>query len=109
MVAAKTWAFKGAMKNEKGNDLDTRDTCERLVFYKFQPFARGLSNESKYLVCIDIFREHKSQMKRFAINEEDGGTGSEEVVSFIDLQQNNLTKLPEKGILKKHGGYGIVL
>ena len=36
------------------------------------------------LFYIEIFREHKSQVK-------------------------NLTKLPEKGILKKHGGYGIVM
>lgn len=43
------------------------------------------------------------------MEEEDGGTGAEEVVSFIDLPPNNLTKLPEKGILKKHGGYGIVI
>lgn len=43
------------------------------------------------------------------MEEEDGGTGAEEVVSFIDLPPNNLTKLPEKGILKKHGGYGIVM
>lgn len=42
------------------------------------------------------------------MEEEDGGTGAEEVVSFIDLPPNNLTKLPEKGILKKHG-YGIVM
>lgn len=39
---------------------------------------------------------------------EDGGTGAEEVVSFIDLPPNSHTK-PEKGILKKHGGYGIVI
>lgn len=43
------------------------------------------------------------------MEDEDGGTGAEEVVSFIDLPPNNLTKLPEKGILKKHGGYGIVM
>lgn len=36
------------------------------------------------------------------MSEEDGDTGADEVVSFIDLP-NNLTKLPEKGILKKHG------
>lgn len=36
--------------------------------------------------------------------------GEEESVSFIDLQHNNLSKLPEKkGILKKHGGYGLVM
>lgn len=46
-------------------------------------------------------------MKRLGLDDEDGGTGTEEVVSFIDLPPNSLTKLPEKGILKKHGGYGI--
>jgi len=54
------------------------------------------------------FRD-KPQPKRHGVEEEDGGTGAEEVVSFIDLPPNNLTKLPEKGILKKHGGYGIVM
>ncbi|XP_035721048.1 disintegrin and metalloproteinase domain-containing protein 11-like isoform X18 [Vespa mandarinia] len=49
-------------------------------------------------------KDHKPQMKRR--DEEDGGTGGEEVVSFIDVSPNNLTKLPEKGILKKHSGYG---
>ncbi|CAK9826956.1 Disintegrin and metalloproteinase domain-containing protein 11 [Anthophora retusa] len=51
-------------------------------------------------------KEHKSQMKRLVISEEDGGTGAEEAVSFIDLQPNNLSKFPEKGILKKHSDYG---
>lgn len=60
------------------------------------------------LFYIEIFREHKSQVKRPGMSEEDGDTGADEVVSFIDLP-NNLTKLPEKGILKKHGGYGIVM
>ncbi|XP_076237626.1 disintegrin and metalloproteinase domain-containing protein mind-meld isoform X9 [Calliopsis andreniformis] len=50
-------------------------------------------------------KEHKPQMKRLSINDDNGGTGGEEV-SFIDLQSNNVTKLPEKGILKKHGGHG---
>lgn len=43
------------------------------------------------------------------VDSEDGGTRSEEGVHFIGLQHNNLSKLPEKGILKKHGGYGIVM
>lgn len=48
-------------------------------------------------------------MKRMGgMYDEDGGTGAEDVVSVIDLP-NSLTKLPEKGILKKHGGYGIVI
>ncbi|KAK0160522.1 hypothetical protein PV328_007924 [Microctonus aethiopoides] len=52
-------------------------------------------------------KEHKPQMQRMGVDDEDGGTGAEEVVSFIDLPPNSLTKLPEKGILKKHGGYGL--
>jgi hypothetical protein len=35
--------------------------------------------------------------------------GEEDTVSFIDLPSNNLSKLPEKGILKKSGPYGTVL
>jgi hypothetical protein len=34
--------------------------------------------------------------------------GEEETVSFIDLPQNHIAKLPEKGILKKHG-FGLML
>lgn len=56
-----------------------------------------------------FFREHKPQPKRLGVEEEDGGTGVEEAVSFIDLPNTPITKLPEKGILKKHGGYGIVM
>ncbi|XP_063983503.1 disintegrin and metalloproteinase domain-containing protein 33 isoform X5 [Diachasmimorpha longicaudata] len=48
-------------------------------------------------------KDHKSQPKRLGMEDEDGGTGAEDVVSFIDLPPNSLTKLPEKGILKKHG------
>ncbi|XP_034951684.1 disintegrin and metalloproteinase domain-containing protein 9 isoform X4 [Chelonus insularis] len=57
------------------------------------------------LVTADGSRlKDKPQMKRMGMEDEDGGT--EEIVSFIDLP-NSLTKLPEKGILKKHGGYGL--
>lgn len=35
--------------------------------------------------------------------------GEEDAVSFIDLPSNNLSKLPEKGILKKSGPYGTVV
>lgn len=34
--------------------------------------------------------------------------GEEESVAFIDLPPNNLSKLPEKGILKKPGPYGTI-
>ncbi|XP_073970527.1 disintegrin and metalloproteinase domain-containing protein mind-meld isoform X5 [Rhodnius prolixus] len=57
------------------------------------------------------FQEHKlQQMKRMGVgsgSEDDPGhSGEEETVSFIDLPPNNLSKLPEKGILKKSCPYG---
>ncbi|PSN30166.1 hypothetical protein C0J52_26155 [Blattella germanica] len=60
------------------------------------------------------FQEHKlQQMKRMGVgsgSEEDAThSGEEETVSFIDLPPNNLSKLPEKGILKKSGPYGTVM
>ncbi|XP_068985828.1 disintegrin and metalloproteinase domain-containing protein unc-71 isoform X5 [Bombus flavifrons] len=48
-------------------------------------------------------KEHKSQVRKPGISEEEGDTGADEVVSFIDLQQNNLPQFRGKGILKKHG------
>ncbi|XP_039308212.1 disintegrin and metalloproteinase domain-containing protein unc-71 isoform X11 [Solenopsis invicta] len=70
--------------------------------------AAALDTVNKILTfgSMPQYREHKPQPKRHGVEEEDGGMGAEEVVSFIDLPPNNLTKLPEKGILKKHGGYG---
>ncbi|XP_055550304.1 uncharacterized protein LOC129732887 isoform X7 [Wyeomyia smithii] len=57
------------------------------------------------------FRDHKSirRMTGTSGSEEDPThSGEEETVSFIDLPPNNISKLPEKGILKKHG-FGLVL
>ncbi|XP_043283238.1 disintegrin and metalloproteinase domain-containing protein 11 isoform X3 [Venturia canescens] len=49
-------------------------------------------------------KDNKSQMmSRLGVEDADGGTGAEEAVSFIDLPPKSLAKLPEKGILKKHG------
>ncbi|XP_032457471.1 uncharacterized protein LOC100116487 [Nasonia vitripennis] len=82
-------------------------------------YSESLSNQNPEIAALDSvnkilkfgrmphYREHKPQMKRLGLDDEDGGTGTEEVVSFIDLPPNSLAKLPEKGILKKHGGYGI--
>ncbi|GLG96971.1 uncharacterized protein GBIM_03833 [Gryllus bimaculatus] len=57
------------------------------------------------------YREHKiQQMKRMGSGSEEDATHSgDETVSFIDLPPNNLSKLPEKGILKKSGPYGTVM
>ncbi|XP_066602697.1 disintegrin and metalloproteinase domain-containing protein 9 isoform X4 [Prorops nasuta] len=52
-------------------------------------------------------KEPKQQAKRPGMEQEEGGTGAEEDISFIDLPPNSLAKLPEKGILKKPGGYGV--
>ncbi|XP_039747129.1 disintegrin and metalloproteinase domain-containing protein 11 isoform X3 [Pararge aegeria] len=55
----------------------------------------------------NLLRDHK-QMKRVHSGSEDEPTHSgEEDIAFIDVQPNSMPKLPEKGILKKHG-YGAV-
>uniref|UniRef100_A0A0K8T3Q2 Disintegrin and metalloproteinase domain-containing protein 11 n=1 Tax=Lygus hesperus TaxID=30085 RepID=A0A0K8T3Q2_LYGHE len=58
---------------------------------------------------LGLKREHKmQQMKRLGVGSgsEDDPGHSEETVSFIDLPPNNLSKLPEKGILKKPCPFG---
>ncbi|XP_055586566.1 uncharacterized protein LOC129739173 isoform X3 [Uranotaenia lowii] len=57
------------------------------------------------------FRDHKSirRMTGTSGSEDDPThSGEEETVSFIDLPPNSISKLPEKGILKKHG-FALVL
>ncbi|KAJ8911453.1 hypothetical protein NQ315_013815 [Exocentrus adspersus] len=72
----------------------------------FQSFS--VSNQ-----FLTYHREHKiQQLKRMGLGstseDDQGHSGEEESVSFIDLQHNNL-KLPEKkGILKKHD-YGMMM
>ncbi|XP_046734645.1 disintegrin and metalloproteinase domain-containing protein unc-71 isoform X3 [Diprion similis] len=78
----------------------SRDESQRVLF---RPMNNVVAADGTRL------KEHKPQTKRSGIEVEDGGTGAEEAVSFIDLPPNSLAKLPEKGILKKHGGYGIVM
>ncbi|XP_012534818.2 disintegrin and metalloproteinase domain-containing protein unc-71 isoform X4 [Monomorium pharaonis] len=91
------------------------DTVNKILTFGSMPqYSRGetqrvLFRHPNNVIAADgpRVKEHKPQPKRLGVEEEDGGTGAEEVVSFIDLPPNNLTKLPEKGILKKHGGYGL--
>ncbi|XP_055626644.1 disintegrin and metalloproteinase domain-containing protein unc-71 isoform X4 [Toxorhynchites rutilus septentrionalis] len=57
------------------------------------------------------FRDHKSirRMTGTSGSEDDPThSGEDETVSFIDLPPNNISKVPEKGILKKHG-FGLAL
>ncbi|XP_048509375.1 disintegrin and metalloproteinase domain-containing protein unc-71 isoform X3 [Athalia rosae] len=77
----------------------SRDESQRVLF-------RSMNNVGPTATDGTRLKEHKPQTKRSGMEVEDGGTGAEEAVSFIDLPPNNHAKLPEKGILKKHGGYG---
>ncbi|KAJ4431299.1 hypothetical protein ANN_19896, partial [Periplaneta americana] len=78
---------------------------------------RSTAGTSAVCSCVFLlfsYREHKmQQLKRMGVgsgSEEDAThSGEEETVSFIDLPPNNLSKLPEKGILKKSGPYGTVM
>ncbi|XP_047110885.1 disintegrin and metalloproteinase domain-containing protein 22 isoform X1 [Schistocerca piceifrons] len=78
---------------------------QRVLFRPVNHMSAGIASR---------FQEHKmQQMKRMGMgsgSEEDAThSGEEETVSFIDLPSNNLSKLPEKGILKKSGPYGTVM
>ncbi|XP_076377690.1 disintegrin and metalloproteinase domain-containing protein mind-meld isoform X7 [Megalopta genalis] len=71
------------------------------VFVVFTLMAlcyRSVVVHKNYSLCL---REHKP-MRTPGINEDEGGTGGEDVVSFIDLQMNKPRK---KGILKTQPGY----
>ncbi|KAM3961771.1 LOW QUALITY PROTEIN: disintegrin and metalloproteinase domain-containing protein mind-meld [Aphomia sociella] len=70
------------------------------VFFRHGNHMSGAGNTSRY-------PDHK-QMKRVHSGSEDEPTHSgEEDIAFIDVAPNSMAKLPEKGILKKHG-YGAV-
>ncbi|XP_060529617.1 uncharacterized protein LOC132704027 isoform X2 [Cylas formicarius] len=78
-----------------------RADSQRVLFRPSNHMAAGGSSH---------YQDHKMQLKRIGVGGEDdqGHSGEEETVSFIDLQHNNL-KLPEKkGILKKHD-YGMLM
>ncbi|XP_025986226.2 disintegrin and metalloproteinase domain-containing protein unc-71 isoform X4 [Solenopsis invicta] len=107
----KTYSSVAGNHNAEAAALDTVNKI--LTFGSMPQYSRGetqrvLFRHPNNVVVADgpRVKEHKPQPKRHGVEEEDGGMGAEEVVSFIDLPPNNLTKLPEKGILKKHGGYG---
>ncbi|XP_076377687.1 disintegrin and metalloproteinase domain-containing protein mind-meld isoform X4 [Megalopta genalis] len=69
----------------------SRPETQRVVFH---PNNVATTDEPR-------FKEHKP-MRTPGINEDEGGTGGEDVVSFIDLQMNKPRK---KGILKTQPGY----
>ncbi|XP_021934783.1 disintegrin and metalloproteinase domain-containing protein 19 isoform X5 [Zootermopsis nevadensis] len=84
----------------------SRGDSQRVLFRPVNHMTAGSLNTR--------FQEHKmQQLKRMGVgsgSEEDAThSGEEETVSFIDLPPNNLSKLPEKGILKKSGPYGTVM
>ncbi|XP_064071779.1 disintegrin and metalloproteinase domain-containing protein 22 isoform X2 [Vanessa tameamea] len=81
------------------NNTFSRGDSQRVIF-RHGNHMSGAGNTSRY-------PDHK-QMKRVHSGSEDEPTHSgEEDIAFIDVASNSMAKLPEKGILKKHG-YGAV-
>ncbi|KAG6448630.1 hypothetical protein O3G_MSEX005662 [Manduca sexta] len=81
------------------NNTFSRGDSQRVIF-KHGNHMSGAGSTSRY-------PDHK-QMKRVHSGSEDEPTHSgEEDIAFIDVAPNSMAKLPEKGILKKHG-YGAV-
>lgn len=81
------------------NNTFSRGDSQRVIF-RHGNHMSGSGSTSRY-------PDHK-QMKRVHSGSEDEPTHSgEEDIAFIDVAQNSMAKLPEKGILKKHG-YGAV-
>ncbi|GBP43848.1 hypothetical protein EVAR_82280_1 [Eumeta japonica] len=78
----------------------SRGDSQRVIF-RHGNHMSGSGNSSRY-------QDHKiQQMKRVHSGSEDEPThsGEEDTVAFIDVAPNSMSKLPEKGILKKHA-YG---
>ncbi|XP_045542870.1 disintegrin and metalloproteinase domain-containing protein 11 isoform X1 [Papilio machaon] len=85
--------------NNTFRNLLSRGDSQRVIF-KHGNHMSGAGSTSRY-------PDHK-QMKRVHSGSEDEPTHSgEEDIAFIDVAPNSMAKLPEKGILKKHG-YGAV-
>ncbi|XP_014610805.1 PREDICTED: disintegrin and metalloproteinase domain-containing protein 11 isoform X11 [Polistes canadensis] len=102
--------YTGVSSNHHPEEAALDNVNKILTFGRFPQYShsdpqRVLFRPSNNVAAADGSRlkEQKPQMKRRDVDEEEGGTGGDEVVSFIAVSPNNLTKLPEKGILKKHG------
>nr|XP_018902023.1 PREDICTED: disintegrin and metalloproteinase domain-containing protein 12 [Bemisia tabaci] len=72
---------------------------------------RGMNHNAVGSRMASPYQEHQMQkMKRLGMSsgsdEDPIHSGEEESVAFIDIPPNNLSKLPEKGILKKPCPYG---
>ncbi|XP_041977445.1 disintegrin and metalloproteinase domain-containing protein 11 isoform X2 [Aricia agestis] len=94
MDGGKLHSFNNTFRN-----LLSRGDSQRVIF-RHGNHMSGAGNTSRY-------PDHK-QMKRVHSGSEDEPTHSgEEDIAFIDVPSNSMSKLPEKGILKKHG-YGAV-
>ncbi|PNF20107.1 hypothetical protein B7P43_G04792 [Cryptotermes secundus] len=117
----KNYAGKGPNHNPEEAAMESVNKI--LTFGSMPSYSRG--DSQRVLFCpvnamtagslnTRFHQEHKiQQLKRMGVgsgSEEDAThSGEEETVSFIDLPPNNLSKLPEKGILKKSGPYGTVM
>ncbi|XP_044003576.1 disintegrin and metalloproteinase domain-containing protein 11 isoform X10 [Aphidius gifuensis] len=94
-------------------EIDALDNVDKILTFGSMPTynsdaQRVLFQSQNNVGAEGIRHKDKQPMNRHGgVDSEDGGTRSEEGVHFIGLQHNNLSKLPEKGILKKHGGYGL--
>ncbi|KAK7067147.1 Disintegrin and metalloproteinase domain-containing protein 22 [Halocaridina rubra] len=97
---------------ETSIDLGSRITFGNMPSYS--PGRPPLSPTLSRSRSLDSCREHKLQTLRRSgppaggsqSEEEALQSGEEEAVSFIELPPNNLSKIPEKGILKK--SYGLL-
>ncbi|XP_064108669.1 disintegrin and metalloproteinase domain-containing protein unc-71-like isoform X6 [Macrobrachium nipponense] len=97
---------------ETSLDLGSRITFGNMPSYS--PGRPPLSPTLSRSRSLDSCREQKMQMMRRSgppaggsqSEEEALQSGEEEAVSFIELPPNNLSKIPEKGILKK--SYGLL-
>ncbi|XP_075969090.1 disintegrin and metalloproteinase domain-containing protein mind-meld isoform X4 [Anticarsia gemmatalis] len=82
------------------NNTFSRGDSQRVIFRHGNHMSSS-SSSGRY-------SDHKQIPKRIHSGSEDEPIGSgEEDIAFIDVAPNSMAKLPEKGILKKHG-YGAV-